>query len=89
MRITPVPLAAIERMRLDDLCRLLHAEGGGRLVEADQLHVLAKGPGNRDRLALAARQGPDEDVVVAQRDAERSELLRHSSAALRHRREPE
>ena len=37
------------------LSGLLDAEGGGRLVEADKLHVLRERAGNRDGLALTAR----------------------------------
>ena len=72
-RMTPVPLAAIERISADDLRRLLDAERRGRLVEADELDVLAERPGDGDGLPLTAGERPHEHVLVPQRDAERGE----------------
>ena len=44
---------------VEDLARLAHAEGGGRLVEDDDLRGEGGGPGHGDHLALPARHQPD------------------------------
>ena len=60
--------------RLDDEFqhhrRLVHAERRGRLVEDQHLGAEMDGPGDRDRLALAARQRADRLARVAHVDAD-------------------
>ena len=55
--------------------RLLDAQRGGRLVEDQDPGAEVLGPGDRQRLALAAGQRPDELVRVADLDADVLHLL--------------
>ena len=69
---------------IEHLTRLRNAERGCRLVEDHELRVPLHGLGDRDRLALAARERRDRLPDRAdRRDGER--LQRHSRVLLHHR----
>ncbi len=76
MRMTGRPRVAKVADELEDLARFLDPECGRRLVEDDDLAPERGGPGDRDRLALAAGQRLDRLRDVLDRpDPEVLELL--------------
>ena len=66
-------------LRLDDQLqhdrRLMHAQRRGRLVEDQHLGAEIDGAGDRQALALAARQRADRLLGIAQLDAHLAQLV--------------